>query len=160
MTNDTTLKNDATKQTDEALKANEGQGWNKDEKVKQFFLKHVSLMGRSVRYGLANYFYSPKEKKRCARGELWYLVLVNLFMTIAITDISQFGILEKAYLIFTLPLFISAYARRLQDIGRDGRWVLLILTGIGAIPVIYWCCLKGDEGANAYGEPSKWVSEV
>jgi len=57
--------------------------------------------------------------------------------------------------IFFLAIIIPAISvsvRRLHDINRSGWWLLLELTIIGILfPLLYWCCKKGDEGANRFG---------
>jgi uncharacterized membrane protein YhaH (DUF805 family) len=49
---------------------------------------------------------------------------------------------------------ITATVRRLHDIGRSGWWYLLCFVPLGALVVLYWTCLRGDSGENAYGPPA------
>ena len=73
--------------------------------------------------------------------------------------------------LFFIPSF-SLYVRRLHDINRSGLWLLiLIIPTIGAvlglslfaainlflvvlITLIFFFCLKGDNGRNEFGPPS------
>jgi uncharacterized membrane protein YhaH (DUF805 family) len=53
-------------------------------------------------------------------------------------------------LILFLP-GVAVAARRLHDIDRTAWWLLIILTGIGAILLIVWACFKGTDGPNRFG---------
>ena len=54
--------------------------------------------------------------------------------------------------LLTVLLTFAVGVRRLHDLNKSGWWILLIFTGIGIIPIVYWCCfLNGDEDDNQYG---------
>ena len=74
---------------------------------------------------------------RVGRPEFWYFVLANLLASILASIVG--GIvhlpLGEIYNLGVLLPSMSIGARRLQDIGRDGRlaWLLLILIGVTQI---------------------------
>ena len=58
---------------------------------------------------------------------------------------------ETSRLLTVIPVF-AVGVRRLHDLNKSGWWILLIFTGIGIIPIVYWCCFhNGDEIENQYG---------
>jgi uncharacterized membrane protein YhaH (DUF805 family) len=99
-------------------------------------------------------------KSRSGRAEFWYYTLFIFIFTIItmLVDIFILNIPAEAagpvnviFSLITLIPSISVTARRLHDIGKSGWWQLIMLTIIGIIPLIYWCCKKGDESRNKYG---------
>jgi len=62
-----------------------------------------------------------------------------------------YGPLGIIWLLLTIVPSFAVGVRRLHDINKSGWWVLLAFTIIGLIPLIYWACLKGDEGDNRFG---------
>ena len=67
-----------------------------------------------------------------------------------IDGISWYPLFEISRLLTVLPTF-AVGVRRLHDLNKSGWWILLIFTGIGIIPIVYWCCfLNGDEDYNQY----------
>jgi uncharacterized membrane protein YhaH (DUF805 family) len=95
---------------------------------------------------------------RAARSEYWYWILFAVLVAIVS------GILDNAFFPSAQPNPLSAVAavilflpgvavgvRRLHDLDRTGWWVLIVFTGIGAILLIIWFCLKGTPGANRFG---------
>jgi uncharacterized membrane protein YhaH (DUF805 family) len=46
---------------------------------------------------------------------------------------------------------LAVAARRLHDIDRTAWWLLILLTGIGAILLVIWYCFKGTPGPNRFG---------
>jgi uncharacterized membrane protein YhaH (DUF805 family) len=47
---------------------------------------------------------------------------------------------------------VSLIIRRLHDINKSGRWMLLFFTIVGLIPMFYWLYFKeGDQSENNYG---------
>ncbi|MFM9940541.1 MAG: DUF805 domain-containing protein [Hyphomicrobiaceae bacterium] len=97
---------------------------------------------------------------RSRRSEYWWFVLFYLIVGLA-TTLFDIGVLQAdleglrpVNLAATVVLLVPNLAvsvRRLHDIGKSGWWVLLILTGIGIIPLIYWYCQPGTAETNAYG---------
>lgn len=91
---------------------------------------------------------------RAPRSEFWYWTLFVFILSVianildAILGIPAIGAIVSLGLL--LP-GISMGIRRLHDIDRTGWWMLLGLTGIGAILLIVWACFKGTTGQNTYG---------
>jgi uncharacterized membrane protein YhaH (DUF805 family) len=46
---------------------------------------------------------------------------------------------------------LAVSIRRLHDLDRTGWWILIALTGIGAILLIIWYVMKGTDGPNRFG---------
>ena len=68
-----------------------------------------------------------------------------------IYGLPWYPLFEISRLLVVIPTF-AVGVRRLHDINKSGWWILLIFTGIGIIPIVYWCCfLNGDEDDNQYG---------
>jgi len=103
-----------------------------------------------------------------ARGsELWYFFLFTLIADIfaGILDVNLLGHDNYGYQyffiysdgpfslisnwVFLIPFF-GASARRLHDSNKSGWRQLWILTGIGAVFVLYWLIIKGDNSKNSY----------
>ena len=74
-----------------------------------------------------------------------------LFSIDWIDGIPWYPLFEISRLLTVLPTF-AVGVRRLHDLNKSGWWILLIFTGIGIIPIIYWCCFtNGGEDNNQYG---------
>ena len=93
---------------------------------------------------------------KASRPEFWFFYL---FFTIAqvvayFIDLKVFGV-ESGFGVITILvsaiLFIpmlSVGARRLHDINKSGWWQLLMITGIGSIPLIIMWCMEGEIKSN------------
>ena len=82
----------------------------------------------------------------------WELPNINglLFSIDWIDGIPWYPLFEISRLLTVLPTF-AVGVRRLHDLNKSGWWILLIFTGIGIIPIVYWCCfINGDEDNNQY----------
>jgi uncharacterized membrane protein YhaH (DUF805 family) len=96
---------------------------------------------------------------RAARSEYWYWVLFAALggLVTAMIDAAIFGYhagVSPLNSIFGLAVFLpglAVAARRLHDTDRVAWWLLLALTGIGAIILIVWFCFKGTSGPNRFG---------
>ena len=91
---------------------------------------------------------------RSSRKEFWYWQLFRILMFLTITYLESLGLSGLLFIsnfIFLIPE-IAVSIRRLHDINKSGWWILLTLTIIGIIPLIYFYCIKGDDGANDYGQ--------
>jgi uncharacterized membrane protein YhaH (DUF805 family) len=96
---------------------------------------------------------------RACRSEYWFWVLFAAIggVVTATLDAAIFGYhagVSPLNGIFGLILFLpglAVAARRLHDTDRTAWWLLLTLTGIGAILLIVWFCFKGTSGSNQYG---------
>ena len=68
-----------------------------------------------------------------------------LFSIDWVDGIPWYPLFEISRLLTVLPAF-AVGVRRLHDLNKSGWWILLIFTGIGIIPIVYWCCfLNGDK---------------
>jgi uncharacterized membrane protein YhaH (DUF805 family) len=68
--------------------------------------------------------------------------------------INAFVALGFVGLVVSLALLLPSIAvaiRRLHDLDRTGWWLLLAFTGIGAIVLLVWDCMKGTTGSNRFG---------
>ena len=73
-----------------------------------------------------------------------------LFSIDWIDGIPWYPLFEISRLLTVLPTF-AVGVRRLHDLNKSGWWILLIFSGIGIIPIVYWCCfINGDEDNNQY----------
>ena len=91
---------------------------------------------------------------RSSRKEIWYWQLFRILMFLSITYLESLGLSGLLFIsnfIFLIPE-IAVSIRRLHDINKSGWWILLTLTIIGIIPLTYFYCIKGDDGANDYGQ--------
>ena len=91
---------------------------------------------------------------RSSRKEFWYWQLFRILMFLSITFLESLGLSGLLFIsnfIFLIPE-VAVSIRRLHDINKSGWWILLTLTIIGIIPLIYFYCIKGDDGANDYGQ--------
>ena len=109
-----------------------------------------------------------KFQGRSDRGEFWKLnmiiLVIGLILQLLGLAIDRYGInpfqnyieglLSIFSLLTTLPL-LAIGSRRLHDIGKSGWWQLLILTGIGIIPLTIWFFRDGDRAENFYGPPQQ-----
>ena len=91
---------------------------------------------------------------RSSRKEFWYWQLFRILMFLSFTYLESLGLSGLLFIsnfIFLIPE-IAVSIRRLHDINKTGWWILLTLTIIGIIPLTYFYCIKGDDGANDYGQ--------
>jgi uncharacterized membrane protein YhaH (DUF805 family) len=96
---------------------------------------------------------------RASRSEYWYWVLFAALggLVTAVIDAAIFGYhagVSPLNSIFGVAVFLpglAVAARRLHDTDRTAWWLLLALTGIGAIVLIIWFCFKGTPGPNRFG---------
>jgi uncharacterized membrane protein YhaH (DUF805 family) len=104
---------------------------------------------------------------RAPRSEYWWFVVFQILVNIAtgVLDTALFGALSLLTVgeidaftplttLATLALLIPSIAvsvRRFHDMDRSGWWLLLVLTGIGAIVVFFWFMVRGTRGPNRFG---------
>ena len=88
---------------------------------------------------------------RASRSEFWWFFLFNIMVSAVVETIShneQFSTLLSLALL--LP-DLAVGARRLHDIGKSGWWQLLMLTGIGFIPLLLFWSTDSHKSTNVYG---------
>lgn len=104
---------------------------------------------------------------RAPRSEYWWFVLFSILASIAagVIDTALFGAFSLLTFgeidAFTpistlvgLGLLIPSIAvgvRRFHDMDYAGWWMLLILSGIGALVVFFWFMVRGTRGPNRFG---------
>lgn len=104
---------------------------------------------------------------RAPRSEYWWWVLFTILIQWAssVVDMVIFGgysFVEYGSMDVFTPITslvgiallipsIAVGARRFHDMGRTGWWLLIGLTGIGALIIFFWFMCRGDEGPNRYG---------
>ncbi|MBN8828802.1 MAG: DUF805 domain-containing protein [Sphingobacteriia bacterium] len=98
-------------------------------------------------------------KGRASRSEYWYWALFIILSDIILYIIEEvvFGysptlIISLLFLIIFITPTVSVSVRRLHDINKSGKWLLLALFPIiGWIILFIWSIKKGDEGDNEFG---------
>ena len=124
----------------------------------------VMNFGQAIESGFRRY---ADFNGRSSRSEYWYWFLFGLAVRIPLyiaqlvltsgssnAGLAVAGILGLLGLLISLAMIIPSLAivvRRLHDTNRSGWWYFIVLTGIGAIVLLVWFCLKGTEGPNKYG---------
>lgn len=110
---------------------------------------------KAIRSGFQNYV---NFSGRAPRSEYWYWTLFSILVSIAsaLVDVALFPSLNASPIntIVELALLLPGLAvsvRRLHDLDRTGWWLLLILTGIGAIVLLVWFCMRGTVAPNRFG---------
>ena len=95
---------------------------------------------------------------RASRSEYWYWTLFTFLVDVASLGLDKLIFPDNVWgpvgIATSLWLFLPSLAvamRRLHDINRSGRWVLLILTVVGIVPLIVWALRKGTDGDNDFG---------
>ena|SRR5215831_19237690 len=111
--------------------------------------------GEAIKSGFRNYV---NFSGRAPRSEYWYWTLFAVIVTIVADGIdivigtdSSVGIVGT---VAGLALFLPGLAisfRRLHDLDRTAWWLLIVFTGIGAIVLVIWDCIKGTTGPNRFG---------
>jgi uncharacterized membrane protein YhaH (DUF805 family) len=107
--------------------------------------------GEAIASGFSNYV---NFSGRACRSEFWFWVLFAVIVAIVSNIVDALIGIPALSVITGLGLLLPGIAvsiRRLHDLDRTGWWYLLIFTGIGAILLIIWDCMKGTTGPNTYG---------
>ena len=120
-------------------------------------------LGESIETCFRNY---TTFRGRASRSEYWYFVLfltlvsTGLAMVDAVADTyvvggdpGAFGLLGSLFTLATLLPSLTVSVRRLHDIDCRGWRLLLLVTGIGAIPLIVMACWPSSRGDNRFGPP-------
>ncbi len=109
----------------------------------------------AIKSGFWNY---ASASGRAARSEFWYWCLFSFLAASAgtIVDLAIFRDTDIALFspLISLALLLPDVAvgiRRMHDLDRSGWWLLIYFTGIGAIVLLVWDCMKGTTGPNRFG---------
>ena len=110
----------------------------------------------AIKNGFRNY---ANAAGRATRSEFWYWTLFSFLVAAAgaVIDMAIFGAEKETGLfgpLLSLALLIPDVAvsiRRLHDLDRKWAWLLIYFTGIGAIVLLVWFCMKGTSGPNRFG---------
>ncbi len=111
---------------------------------------------------------------RARRMEYWMFFLVSAIISAILLVTDEFmgwklemdgddlGFLSTLYHIAIIIPYLAVIIRRLHDTDRSGWWVLIALIPlVGAIVLLVFMILKGNEGDNRFGpdpkvETAKW----
>lgn len=111
---------------------------------------------------------------RARRMEYWMFFLVSAIISAILLVTDEFmgwklemdgddlGFLSTLYHIAIIIPYLAVIIRRLHDTDRSGWWVLIALIPlVGAIVLLVFMILKGNEGDNRFGpdpkvENAKW----
>lgn len=133
-------------------------------------LGNIMNFGQAVSSVLGNY---ATFSGRAPRSEYWCWVLFSIILNwvTAFIDTALFGTFALVHfgdasyigaadvftpittivgLLLILPS-LAVGARRFHDMDRTGWWLLIGLTGIGALVIFFWFMVKGTPGPNRYG---------
>lgn len=91
---------------------------------------------------------------RASRSEYWWFVLFNIIASVVaniIDSVLGLGIFGALLGLALLAPGITAGIRRLHDRNMSGWWMLLWITGVGALILLILFVLRGTEGPNRFG---------
>jgi uncharacterized membrane protein YhaH (DUF805 family) len=90
---------------------------------------------------------------RARRAEYWSFMLIVSVVGAILSPIKPLALIFFAACLF--PSF-AVSARRLHDIGRSGRWhLLLFIPFVGWFTYLVFVCLPGHPDDNRYGPDPK-----
>ncbi len=102
---------------------------------------------------------------RARRKEYWIFALISALILIFLSLIDEMtgwkvwddeGLLSLVYSIAVFVPTLAVVVRRLHDTDRSGWWVLIALIPlVGAIVLLVFLILKGNEGDNRFGPDPK-----
>lgn len=101
---------------------------------------------------------------RARRREYWIFALISALILIFLSLIDEMtgwkvwdeGVLSLVYSIAVFVPTLAVLVRRLHDTDRSGWWVLIALIPlVGAIVLLVFLVLKGNEGDNRFGPDPK-----
>lgn len=91
---------------------------------------------------------------RARRSEFWWFALFTFLVSFVLALISH-TLSNIASIALLLP-YLAVSVRRLQDLGKEWYWILLLLIPIvGAIILIIWFCKEGERATNQFGPDPK-----
>ena len=108
-----------------------------------------------------NYFTKWRDfQSRSPRTEFWWgtlgATLISMILGAIVGLVSVMLDIDTDIAILPLQIFLlicglALTVRRLHDINKSGWWLLIYLTVIGVLVILYWYCVKGDDGENRFG---------
>ncbi|TWH99990.1 uncharacterized membrane protein YhaH (DUF805 family) [Luteimonas cucumeris] len=112
---------------------------------------------------LKNYF---NFQGRARRKEYWMFVLFNIIISIVLVFVDKAtgtydeqygaGLIGGLYALAVLIPGIAVSVRRLHDRNKSGWWLLIgFVPLIGAIVLLVWFVIAGDQGSNRFGADPK-----
>jgi uncharacterized membrane protein YhaH (DUF805 family) len=101
----------------------------------------------AVHSGFINAF---KFDGKASRTEFWDFYLFNFLGSIVLEILISDYVSDIFDLLLFIPL-LSVSFRRMHDVGRSAAWLLLVSTGVGIVPVIYWLSCQGENQNNRFG---------
>ncbi len=92
---------------------------------------------------------------RASRAEFWWFYLFTLLISWGAMLVDRTQVLSGLISLGLICPSIAAGSRRLHDTNRSGWMQLIVLTIIGAIPLIIWLASTGSDQDNQYGSAIK-----
>jgi len=80
-----------------------------------------------------------------------FFVLGGIFAAILGLDTDQIGP-EIIYFVAYLWVSIALSVRRLHDVGRSGKWLLIGLIPLGGLVLLYWFVQPSSAESNDWGD--------
>lgn len=97
---------------------------------------------------------------RSSRSAYWWAALIHpivfvvlggIFATILDLDTDQIGP-EIIYFVAYIWVSIALSVRRLHDVGRSGKWLLIGLIPLGGLVLLYWFVQPNSAEENDWGD--------
>jgi uncharacterized membrane protein YhaH (DUF805 family) len=97
---------------------------------------------------------------RSSRPAYWWTFLISAIIVFVLGGISasiwdldsnDTGPLESIYLIAYLIPSIALEVRRLHDVGRSGKWIFIMVTGVGILLLLFWAFSRSRPEDNKWG---------
>lgn len=95
---------------------------------------------------------------RSSRSEFWWFTLFTYILSFVLGLVSGLlfsegfaDIVSGAVGLALLLPSVGLSVRRLHDIGHSGWWLLIALTGIGALLLLWWYTRPSQTVPNEYG---------
>ena len=97
---------------------------------------------------------------RSSRAAYWWTFLISVIIVFVLGGISasiwdldsnDTGPLESIYLIAYLIPSSALGVRRLHDVGRSGKWIFIVVTGVGILLLLFWAFSRSRPEDNKWG---------
>jgi uncharacterized membrane protein YhaH (DUF805 family) len=86
---------------------------------------------------------------RANKSEFWYFVLFEI-LTLLVIGIFSTTLYAVASLIMIIPA-TAVMVRRMHDISKSWKWLLVILIPVVNLVVLYWLIQSSESNENAWG---------